>query len=144
MNKSNTFLLSFLGLIIFQIFISMEEIIGHFPVWITMLTGKIHLRMPFIPVIHLSDQAFMFICLIIIIILFVFLAFVFIESGWSRVLILILGVIEIINGGLHIVTSLYFMRYVPGSISAVGLIIFGFLVIFKKPSFGRDETEEVK
>lgn len=140
MNKSNSFLYSFIGLIIFQIFMSMEEIIGHFPNWIAELTGKVHLRVPSFPVIQITEQAFMFISLIIIIILFIFLAFVFIESRWSRPMVVILGIIEIINGGFHILVSLYFMLYVPGSISAVGLIIFGFLVIFLKPSFRHEEA----
>jgi hypothetical protein len=144
MNKSNSFLFSFLGLIILQIFMSMEEIIGHFPSWITILTGKIHNRISLVPVFNISEQAFMFLSLVLIIILFIFLAVVFVESRWSRVLAVILGVAEIINGVMHIVTSLYFMKYVPGSISAVGLIFFGFLVIILKPSYKRDETIEVK
>ena len=120
---------------------SMEEIIGHYPGWIADFTRKINLRVPYFPVIQINEQAFMFISLIIIIILFVFLAFVFLESRWSRILVIILGLAEIINGGFHIVASIYFMRYVPGSISAVGLIIFGLLIIFLKPSFRREESE---
>lgn len=142
MNKTNRFLYSFIGLVIFQIFMSMEEIIGHFPRWITLLSGKIHHKLTSFPVIQINEQVFMFISLIIIVILFVFLAFVFLESRWSRVLAVILGLIEIINGGLHIVTSLYFMRYVPGSISAIVVIFFGFLIIFIKPSFQRELKDE--
>ena len=142
MSKGNRFLYSFIGLVIFQIFMSMEEIIGHFPKWIPLLTEKIHLRMQSFPVIHINEQIFMFMSLIIIVILFVFLAFVFIESSWSRILAIILGIIEIINGGLHIVTSLYFMRYIPGSISAVGVIFFGFLIIYISPYVQKGDTEE--
>jgi hypothetical protein len=122
----------------------MEEIIGHFPIWITLLTEKFHHKIPFIPVLQINEQVFMFLSLIIIIIFFVFLAFVFLETRWSRILAVIIGFVEIINGGFHILVSLYFIRYIPGSVSAIGLILFGFLVIFIKPSFRREETEEVK
>ena len=142
MNKANRFLYSFIGLVIFQIFMSMEEIIGHFPKWLKLLTGKVHLKVPFFPVIQINEQVFMFISLIIIIILFVFLAFLFLDSKWSRLLAVILGVLEVINGGLHILTSLYFMLYLPGSISAIGLIIFGLLVIYIKPSLQPETIKE--
>jgi hypothetical protein len=142
MNKANRFLYSFIGLVIFQVFMSMEEIIGHFPRWLLTLTGKVHLRLPLFPVVHITEQAYMFISLIVIIILFVFLAFLFLDSRWSRLLAVIIGVFEIINGGLHIMTSLYFMHYLPGSISAIGLIICGLLVIYIKPSLQPEAIKE--
>ena len=142
MNKSNKFLLSFIGMILFQIFMSMEEIIGHFPQWLTLLTRKIQSKISFFPVIQISDQVFMFINLIIIVALFGFLSLVFIESKWSRMVAVILGLLEILNGVLHIVTSVYFMKYVPGTISAVGLIIFALFVIFVKPASSRREIPE--
>jgi hypothetical protein len=143
MNKASRFLYSFIGLVIFQICMSLEEVIGHYPKYLTIFTGKLHLRLPSFPVIQINEQVYMIVSLIIIIILFVFLAFIFIESGWSRILAVVLGVIEVINGAFHIVASLYFMRYIPGSISALGLILFAFLVIFSKPSFRNEEIEEV-
>jgi hypothetical protein len=143
MNKSNRFLYSFIGLIIFQIIMCMEEIIGHYPKYITIFTGKLHDKLSFFPVIQISEQLYMFINLIIIIILFVFLAFVFIESRWAKILAVVLGLIVILNGGFHIFSSLYFMRYIPGSISAIGLIVFGFLVILIKPPIQKErEVEE--
>jgi hypothetical protein len=142
MNKANRFLYSFIGLVIFQVFMSMEEIIGHFPKWILTLTGKVHLKLALFPVVHISEEVYMFISLIVIIILFVFLAFLFLDSRWSRLLAVIIGVVEIINGGLHILTSLYFMHYLPGSVSAVGVIIFGLLVIYIKPSLQPEATKE--
>jgi len=85
----------------------------------------------------------MFASLIIIVILFVLLAFVFIESKWSKILAIIIGLIEIINGGFHIVASIYFLKYIPGTVSAVGLVIFGFLLLFSKPSLRGEESEQV-
>ena len=142
MNKSNKFLISFIGLILFQVFMSMEEVIGHFPKWVTLLTGKIHIRLSFVPVIHITDQIFMFINLIIIIILFVFLGLVFVESNWSRIMAIILGILEIMNGAFHIATSIYFLRYVPGTISAIGVIIFALMVIIIKPVLREPMFEE--
>lgn len=142
MNKANRFLYSFIGLVIFQIFMTMEEIIGHFPKWILLLTGKVHLRLPLFPVVNISEEVYLFISLIVIIILFVFLAFLFLDSRWSRLLAVIIGVLEIINGGLHIMTTLYFMRYLPGTISAVGVIIFALLVIYIKPSLKPEAIKE--
>jgi hypothetical protein len=122
----------------------MEEIIGHFQNWISLFTEKLHQRMSFIPHLQINDQVFIFLSLIIIIIFFVFLAFVFLETRWSRILAIIIGFIEIIYGGFHILASFYFLQYIPGSVSAIGLIFFGVLVIIIKPSFRREETEEVK
>jgi hypothetical protein len=142
MNKSNKFLMIFIGMIIFQIFLSLEEMVGHFTRWITLLTEKMHAKISFIPVMNISAQTYMFINLIIIIVLFGFLSLVFVESKWSRILAIILGVLEILNGGLHIATSVYFVRYVPGSISAIGLIIFAVMVIFTRPSSSKTEIPE--
>jgi hypothetical protein len=142
MNKANRFLYSFIGLVIFQIFMTMEEIIGHFPKWILTLTGKVHLKLALFPVVNISEEVYLFISLIVIIILFVFLAFLFLDSRWSRLLAVIIGVLEIINGGLHILTTLYFMHYLPGSVSAVGVIIFGLLVIYIKPSLQPEAIKE--
>jgi Protein of unknown function with HXXEE motif len=143
MNKANGFLYSFIGLIIFQIFMSMEEILGHYTNWIMTFTWKLHNKLPLFPILQINEQVFMFLSLIIIIIFFIFLAFVFLEVRWSRMLAIIIGLVVIINGGFHILASLYFKQYIPGLISAIGLIIFGFLVIFIKPSFRREKTDEV-
>ena len=142
MNKSNRFLFSFIGLILFQIFMSLEELIRGYPRFITIITQKIHVRIPSMPIIEISNQLFMFSSLIIIIILFIFLGLVFIESKWSRIMAIIIGILMVLNGTFHIVSSIYFKMYIPGSISAIGVIIFGLLVIFIKPSFREEETEE--
>jgi hypothetical protein len=142
MNKSNRFLFSFIGLILFQIFMSLEELTGGYPQFIKIVTQKIHIRIPSIPVIEISNQLFMFSNLIIIIILFVFLGLVFTETKWSGILAIILGIIEILNGAFHIISSIHFKMYIPGTISAIGLIIFGFLIIFIRPSFQEEETEK--
>ena len=144
MIKANKFLFSFIGLILFQVFMSLEELIGRYPGYIKIFTEKLHLRMPAFPVIEISNQAFMFTSLIIIIILFVFLGFVFVESKWSRKVAIALGVIEIINGGFHLFASAYFFRYIPGSISAIGVILFSLLIILIKPFFLQPEAEETE
>jgi hypothetical protein len=142
MKKSSWFLYSFIGLILFQIFMSLEEVIRGYPKFITIVTQKIHVRLPSMPVIEISNQLFMFSSLIIIIILFVFLGLVFIESKWSRIMAIILGILMILNGAFHIVSSIYFKMYIPGSISAIGVIIFGLLIVLIKPSFRDEESEE--
>ena len=83
-----------------------------------------------------------FFSLILIVILIFIGTTLFFESRWSKILVMIMGGFEIINGGLHILTSLYFMRYIPGSISAIGLIIFGLLVIFIRPPLRREATDD--
>jgi len=112
MEKSNSFLYSFFGLIIFQFFMSLEEILGHFQEYLALLTGKVHKVISFFPVINLNDQFFLFINLLVFII-FIFIGIlVFLNFRWSKILAVILGCIEIINGGLHILASLYFMQYI--------------------------------
>ena len=144
MNKANSFIYSFFGLLIFQVSMSMEEILRGFPGYLLTLTGKVHNKIPFFPVISISDQTLIFFSLFLIVV-FIFIGIaIFLDSSWSKIFAVILGGIEIINGGLHILTSLYFMRYIPGSISAIGLIIFGFLVIYIRPSIQREATEEEK
>ena len=144
MNKSNRFLFSFIGLILFQIFMSLEELTGGYPQFIKIVTQKIHIRIPSIPVIEISNQLFMFSSLIIIIILFVFLGLVFIESKWSRIFAVTLGIFEIINGGFHIFASIYYFKYIPGSITAVIVIIFSLLIIIFKPVAQQTEPEETQ
>jgi hypothetical protein len=143
MKKTNYFLYSFLGLIIFQVIMSMEEIIGNFPGYLVILTGKAHKVISFIPVLHLNDQSFILVSLLLMMVFIIIGVAIFLGSGWSKILAIILGVIEVFNGGLHIVASLYFMRYIPGSVSAVGVIIFGLLIILIRPSSQSDEPEQV-
>lgn len=144
MIKTNKFLFSFIGLILFQIFMSFEELVGRYPYprYIKVFSEKLHLRVPSFPVIEISTQTFMFISLVLIIVLFVFLGLVFTESKWSRIMAMIIGIIETINGGFHLFASVYFTMYIPGSISAVGVFLFGLLIIVIKPSFLQPEPEE--
>ena len=144
MIKSNKFLFSYIGLILFQIFMSLEELVGRYPGYIKIFTEKLHLRMPSFPVIEISNQAFMFTSLIIIVVLFVFLGFVFLESKWSRILAIIIGSFVMINGGFHLFASAYFFRYIPGSISAIGVIFFGLMIILIRPGFLMDDHEETQ
>jgi len=144
MNKSNRFLFSFIGLIVSQIIMSLEEVVGRYPEYLTLFTEKLHDKIPAFPVIYISGPVFMFSSLILIIILFVFLGLVFIESKWSRIFAVTLGIFEIINGGFHIFASIYYFKYIPGSITAVIVIIFSLLIIIFKPVAQQTEPEETQ
>ena len=142
MNKSNRFLLSFVGLIIAQVIMSLEEIVGRYPEYIKIFTEKLHNKVSFFPVVEINAQVFMFGSLVLIIILFIFLGLLFIGSKWSRLIAIIIGVTELINGTFHIFASFYFDKYIAGSITAFAVVIFSILIIIFKPSFVEEETKE--
>jgi hypothetical protein len=142
MNKANHFLFSFIGLVIFQVLMNMEQLYGNYPIYLEGLAVKVHKYIPFIPSIRVNDQVLIFASLLFIFLFILIGIAVFLDSRWARTLTVTIGCIEILNGSFHIVTSLYFMLYIPGSICAAGLIFFGVLVVLIKPTILKGAIEE--
>jgi hypothetical protein len=142
MKKSKVFQFSFIGLIIAQVFQSMELIMSHLPAYIPVLTEKIHRHYTFFPVIHLNEVLFMLLNLTLIIGLFIMAAFIFLETKWAKIVVVFIALIEILIGLFPILNSVYFKLYFPGSISAIGLIIFGILLLFTASAYPEREPGE--
>jgi hypothetical protein len=119
----------------------MEEIYGNFDLYLAAITRKVHKFITFFPVIRINEQIFIFLSLLLIAIFIIIGIAIFLDTRWSKILAVILGGLEILNGGLHILSSLYFRKYIPGTICAIGLVIFAILVIWIKPTLQTGKTE---
>jgi hypothetical protein len=142
MKKSKIFQFSFIGLIIAQVFQSMELIMGKLPAYIPALTAKVHKHLAFFPVIGFNELLFMLLNLVLIIGLFIMAAFIFLEAEWARTIVVIIAVIEILIGLFPILNAIYFSQYFPGIISAGGLIVFGILIFATASSYPEKEPDE--
>ena len=123
------FTIYFFILAVFQFFHSTEEVIFRLEDWMPIVSGKIHNIISLVPTINFPEQSFIVTNLLIVIFLFVFSVFVFREFIWALKLAKIISVVEIINGAGHITNAIIFLKYFPGCVSGIGLIIFGLLCL---------------
>lgn len=128
-----SFRFSYFMLVIIQVIHSSEEILNGLTGRAFHITSRIHEIIPFFPVINPGNDLFAVINILLISLLFIICVFVYTGKRWAFRVALIVGIIEIINGILHISGSIIFWQYFPGSLSAFGLIVLGMIVTLKKP-----------
>jgi len=132
--NNNKFANYFFILVIFQLLHSTEEIIFKLENWMPIVSGKVHNVIHFFPVIVFPEEAFMIANIILVIVMLIFTRFVYKEYKWAVIIAKIASVIEIINGTGHITMAIILFRYFPGSITGIGLIIFGILCLKNYPT----------
>ena len=140
MKKIRIFQLSILGLIMSQIYASMEQIIKQYQNIYPVITSKIHHRISFFPVITMPEGIFLLLNLLIIVTLFVSGAFIFLEMKWTRLVILILTVMEIIMAAFPILASLYFKKYFAGTVPSFLILLFAILILFSISAYRPEEV----
>jgi len=118
----------------------MEQMMSHFSLLIPLFTNKIHHRIPFFPVIQINEGIFMFLNLLIIVTIFIVGAFVFLEMKWTKNVIFILSIIEIIYALFPILLALHFRKYFPGTISSIFVLFFGVLILFTISAYKPQEV----
>ena len=124
----------FLGLVFFQVFHSIEEILAGLPGYAARISARIHMSLSWFPGFSVDRELFSAINILIIALLFTVCIFVFLEKRWAAPFALVIAILEILNGMADISGAIVLWHYFPGCISAFGLILLGLLVIRYKES----------
>lgn len=140
MKKISIFKYSLLGLILAQIYASMEQIIKHYQLFFPVITGKVHHKISFFPVITMPEGIFLLLNLFIIVTLFVCGAFIFLEMKWTRLVILILTLIEIVMALFPPLFTLYFKKLFPSTVPSLLILLFGILILFSISAYRPEEV----
>lgn len=115
---------------------SIEEYLTRLFNWFPIVTAHIHNRIAFIPVLRMDERTFVVLNIVLIVGLLSISPFVFKEKPWSLGIAKIVAAVELLNGLAHLSAAVYFGGYFPGSVSAIGLLVVGFLLM--RSFFTRD------
>ena len=129
MNTSIPWLFLALGLA--QAAHSVEEVLTGLWRNLPMVTGYLHARLAWLPVMNWSAAGFAAANLVIVALLLGFSPFPFLNKTWAWKVAGIAAVIETINGLLHTGAALVTGAYFSGCISAVFLLFFGLLLLIR-------------
>ncbi len=110
---------------------SVEEVLTG--LWKNMpeVSGWLHAKLAFVPVLHWSVEVFAAANLVIVALLLGFSPFVFQNRSWALWVVRVAAVIEVLNGLIHIIPAVARGGYWPGCVSAVLLFGIGLLILFK-------------
>lgn len=110
---------------------SVEEVLTG--LWKNMpaVSGWLHARLPFVPVMHWSVEGFAAANLVIVALLLAFSPFVFQYRSWVLRIVRIVAVVEMLNGLIHIIPAVARGGYWSGCVSAVFLFGIGLLLLIK-------------
>ncbi len=119
----------FLTLALVQILHSAEEILCRLYARLPQVTGFIHDRIGWWPRLTVTRDAFIAANAVFVAFIIVIAVFVFRRAGWARRTAFVIGILEVVNGSIHILAVIATGGYFPGSITAVGLITVGVLFL---------------
>jgi hypothetical protein len=110
---------------------SVEEVLTGLWKNIPIVSGLIHSRLPFVPVLHMSVEGFAAANLVIVAVILGLSPFVFQNRPWALKIVRIAAVIEVLNGLIHIIPAVVKGGYWSGCISAVFLLGLGVFILIK-------------
>lgn len=111
---------------------SVEEVLTGLWKNLPAVTGLLHARLPFVPVLNWSAEGFAAANLVIVAVILGFSPFVFQEHVWAFKIAGVVAVIEVLNGAIHIIPAIVKGGYWSGSISAIILFIIGLLILIRR------------
>lgn len=121
----------YLALVLAQAAHSVEEVLTGLWMNLPAVTGFIHARLPYIPVLKWSAEGFAAANLVIVAIMLGFSPLVFQKYAWALQIVRVVAVIEVLNAALHIIPAIVKGGYWSGCISAVFLLGIGLLILIK-------------
>ena len=131
----------YVTLVAVQVLHSVEEILGGLQGWLEIATGKLHTAIAGLPVLSATRGTFILVNVIVVAALGSLIPFLVNCRRWAWRAAGAVAVIETINGLAHIVGSAIAGQYIPGAISAAGLLVVGIWligeIIVKKSPFDR-------
>jgi ABC-type multidrug transport system permease subunit len=111
---------------------SVEEVLTGLWKNLPAVTGLLHARLPFVPVLNWSAEGFAAANLVIVAVILGFSPFVFQEHVWAFKIAGVVAVIEVLNGAIHMIPAIVKGGYWSGSISAIILFIIGLLILIRR------------
>ena len=114
----------YLGLGLAQAAHSVEEIYTHLHEWMPRVSGSLHQRLGFVPILHPSADWFASANVMIVAAMLLISPFVFQNKSWAWKAITVIAIIETLNGLGHISAAVVTGGYFSGCISGVALILF--------------------
>jgi hypothetical protein len=136
-NKSVPWL--YLGLGLAQAAHSIEEVLTGLWLRMPVVSGAIHTRLGFVPVVGWSATGFAVANLVIVALMLGFSPFPFLNRTWSWTVVTVVAVVETINALIHLSGALVTGEYFPGCITAVLLLGLS-IPIWSRKSLRRKET----
>ncbi len=108
---------------------SVEEV--HTGLWqnLPIVTGWLQARLPWVPVLEWNASGFAAANLVIVALLLGMSGFVFLRQPWTKHLVCVVAVVEMLNGLGHLSAALVSGGYFSGSISAIFLFILGLMTL---------------
>ncbi|HCS39190.1 MAG TPA: hypothetical protein DIW44_06365 [Anaerolineaceae bacterium] len=110
---------------------SVEEVLTGLWMNLPAVTGLLHDRLRFVPVLNWSAEGFAAANLVIVALLLGFSPFVFQRHAWALKIVRVVAVIEVLNAALHIIPAIVKGSYRSGCISAVFLLGTGLVILIK-------------
>lgn len=110
---------------------SIEEMRMHLYDFFWEATGLIHSYLPSFPQFRMAADTFAILNMTFIAFFLVTLPFVQAGRRWALFLAGVAGVIEVLNGTVHLTGTVIFAGYVPGAASAPILLILGILLLWE-------------
>jgi hypothetical protein len=121
----------YLALALTQAAHSVEEVLTGLWKNMPVVSGWIHTRLSFVPVLHWSVEGFAAANLVIVALLLAFSPFVFQNRSWALRIVRVVAVIEMLNGLIHIIPAIATGGCWSGCVSAVFLFGIGLFILIK-------------
>ncbi len=108
---------------------SIEEMVTHLYDFFWVVSGRLHHLFPWYPQFRWPVDLFGALNVLLVAVLLGSWPFVEQRRSWALALAGIAGVIETVNGLNHLTAAAVFRGYVPGAITAPGLLVLGPLLL---------------
>jgi len=110
---------------------SVEEVLTGLWKNMPVVSGWLHARLAFVPVLQWSVEGFAAANLVIVALLLALSPFVFQNRSWALGIVRVVAVVEILNGLIHIIPAVVRGGYWSGCVSAIFLFGIGLLLLIK-------------
>lgn len=127
--KKTSISVFYLALGVMQAIHSSEEYLTRLFDWFPIVTAHIRNWIAITPVLRMEEHTFVVLNIFLIVVILSISPFVFLEKPWALRIAMIIAVVELLNGLAHLSAAVYIGGYFPGSVSAIGLVILGFLLM---------------
>jgi hypothetical protein len=101
--------------------------------WFPVVSGVVHARLAFIPVMQWSGNGFALANLVLVALLLGFSPFPFLNHTWTWKIVSFIAVVETLNSLNHIGAALVTGGYFPGSITALLILALSVLIWARRP-----------
>lgn len=118
----------YLALGVMQAIHSVEEYLTRLFDWFPEITSLIRNWIGFFPVLRMDERTFVVLNFALIVGILSISPFVLIGKPWALGIAKIVAAVELLNGLAHLSAAIYVRGYFPGSLSAIGLLVVGFLL----------------